>query len=472
MKKQPLISVVIPTYNRKKLLQRAVRSVLKQTYQNIEIWIIDDCSTDGTDKAIARIQDERIHYICLEKNSGPSAARNEGIRRSNGQIIAFLDSDDTWRKDKLEKQLSMMNEGFKAVFCKYHIHADRDSVMPTEETFDIEGTEHGFLDLLLYQNKIGAPTLILSKGAAESIGAFCEDFHTLEDWEYVLRLAEKHKIGFVPEVLVDVYQSNEGVNSQRGTKRADVLLYLLQRYWKKYDKKNAFDNIIRYIYDDLEVAPEKERNELRNKLFDIMGYNCIADYSYRQSAALWRQVDSVNAHILNTDNTVAEHNNAIVALNMKLGEHNDAIIELNTKLGEHNDAIIELNRKLGEHNDAIIELNTKLGEHNDAIIELNRKLGEHNDAIIELNTKLGEHNDAILCQGREISVHNDEIIKLNSVLGEHNEAINSQNMILSDHNNAINRIDLTIADIIQIIEDRTARIENLEKEINKTISKT
>ena len=155
MEKSALISVVIPTYNRKTLLMRAVDSVLKQTYSNLEVWIIDDGSTDGTEKAVEAYQDKRVHYARMTKNSGPSAARNEGIRRANGEIIAFLDSDDIWHSNKLEKQVKKINDNCQAVFCKYLVRDDSGRIMPAEEAFDLNATEFGFLDVLISQNKIG-----------------------------------------------------------------------------------------------------------------------------------------------------------------------------------------------------------------------------------------------------------------------------------------------------------------------------
>ena len=102
VKKEILVSVIIPTYNRKKTILSAIYSVLKQTYTKLEVIVVDDGSTDGTGELIKKtIKDERLVYIKLKKNKGQSAARNVGVKRSIGEIIAFQDSDDIWDESKL-----------------------------------------------------------------------------------------------------------------------------------------------------------------------------------------------------------------------------------------------------------------------------------------------------------------------------------------------------------------------------------
>ncbi len=113
-----LVSVVIPTYNRKDLILRSVRSVEEQDYKNIEIIVVDDGSTDGTYKLFENYPDERVRYIRYEENKGACYARNLGADNAKGEYIAFQDSDDVWRPDKLRKQLDYIKEsGADLVYC-------------------------------------------------------------------------------------------------------------------------------------------------------------------------------------------------------------------------------------------------------------------------------------------------------------------------------------------------------------------
>ena len=113
-----LVSVITPTYNRKELLSRAIKSLLKQTYTNFESIVVDDASSDNTKQVVKGFADERINYIRLSKNRGASDAKNEGIRKAKGKIITFLDSDDEFLPDALEKIVDAFNflKEAKAIF--------------------------------------------------------------------------------------------------------------------------------------------------------------------------------------------------------------------------------------------------------------------------------------------------------------------------------------------------------------------
>lgn len=110
MSNSPLVSVIMPTYNCGKYIAAAVDSVIAQTVTDWEIQIVDDCSTDNTAEVLAPYIEKypNIHFFCLPANGGPNVARTEAIRRANGRYVAFLDSDDLWMPDKLEKQLDFM----------------------------------------------------------------------------------------------------------------------------------------------------------------------------------------------------------------------------------------------------------------------------------------------------------------------------------------------------------------------------
>lgn len=114
----PLISVIIPSYNRAHVIEKSARSVLEQTFADLELLIIDDGSTDATREVVERLGDSRVRYV-YQENAGACAARNHGISLARGEYIAFHDSDDVWYPNKLEKQLQCMEEtGSDIVICK------------------------------------------------------------------------------------------------------------------------------------------------------------------------------------------------------------------------------------------------------------------------------------------------------------------------------------------------------------------
>jgi glycosyltransferase involved in cell wall biosynthesis len=115
----PKVSVIIPTYNRAGLLKRAIQSVLNQIYQDFEIIIVDDASTDNTENVIESFKEHRIRYIKHESNKGAAVARNTGIKFANENYIAFQDSDDEWLPEKLEKQMEIIEHASPRVGVVY-----------------------------------------------------------------------------------------------------------------------------------------------------------------------------------------------------------------------------------------------------------------------------------------------------------------------------------------------------------------
>lgn len=111
IKMDELVSVIMPSYNTALYIKETIQSVLNQTYKNWELFIVDDCSTDDTDHVVQQfLDDKRIHYLKNEVNSGAAISRNRALREAKGRWIAFLDSDDLWMPDKLEKQICFMEK--------------------------------------------------------------------------------------------------------------------------------------------------------------------------------------------------------------------------------------------------------------------------------------------------------------------------------------------------------------------------
>lgn len=119
-REEGLVSIIMPSYNTALYIKEAIQSVLNQTYENWELIIVDDCSTDNTDEVLSTIKDDRIHYLKNEKNSGAALSRNKALREARGQWIAYLDSDDLWMPEKLEKQVAFMEKnGYEFSYTNY-----------------------------------------------------------------------------------------------------------------------------------------------------------------------------------------------------------------------------------------------------------------------------------------------------------------------------------------------------------------
>lgn len=213
MQEIDLVSVIIPTYNRAGSIIKAVESVLNQTYQNIEIIVVDDNSSDNTEELIKLLSSKKIKYIKNEINLGPSGARNKGIQHAKGNYIAFQDSDDEWLPGKLEKQLLLFQkEDYGLVYCAYRYLKGSLNYKYPSEKYSLEELEGNIFESMFEMNKISTQTMIIKKEVLEQVGGFEENLRCLEDWELALRICYRYKVGFVNEMLVNVYYSINSVN--------------------------------------------------------------------------------------------------------------------------------------------------------------------------------------------------------------------------------------------------------------------
>ncbi len=205
----PLVSVIIPTHNRAQLLPCAVSSVLGQTYENLELIIVDDGSTDNTLEVVKGFQDPRILYLCHENSRGAPAARNIGIQHAKGEYIAFLDDDDEWLPHKLKRQLealSQLHHQVGVAYCKY------ERLYPNGETRIIG--ERFSQRRLLHHNFVGTPTLLMHRECLEA-DLFDEGLPRGQDWELCLRLSQRYEFIFVDEVLVLAGTAPGGIGSNK-----------------------------------------------------------------------------------------------------------------------------------------------------------------------------------------------------------------------------------------------------------------
>lgn len=198
----PLVSVVIPTFNRRSLIAETISSVLNQTYTRLELIIVDDGSTDGTHEFVLDSfgTDPRLRYI-TQSNGERAVARNRGIKESRGELIGFLDSDDIWLPQKLELQVASLGRDQTADCC-YCLF----DVLTTNSQSEVETPlppENDIFEPLLRECFVGSMTPLIRRHCFETVGGFCEDRRLLcfEDWEMWTRLASQFRWILVPEVL-------------------------------------------------------------------------------------------------------------------------------------------------------------------------------------------------------------------------------------------------------------------------------
>lgn len=199
-----IVSAVITTHNRKDLLEKAILSVLNQSYKNIETIVVDDASDDGTDDLIDQRFNgyEKFHYIRIDESKGGNYARNMGIKKSSGKYVAFLDDDDEWLSDKIEKQVEFLNSNpeYDVVSCNRYLVHDNGLKNPIPVTnFPEQGdisNEIWFTDVFV------TSTLMIRKEFLINIGMFDEKLRFWQDYELMIRCAQKTKVGIILDPLV------------------------------------------------------------------------------------------------------------------------------------------------------------------------------------------------------------------------------------------------------------------------------
>lgn len=194
----PRVSVILPTFNRADVLERAIHSVLTQTFHDLEVCIVDDGSTDETPDIVERITDRRIRSIRLPRNTGASGARNAGIEATKGEFIAFQDSDDVWLPEKLHRQVQRLDDSDKpvAVGCGWRLIDGRPGQIPTQLVARYRDLLKGGLP------GSAAHNLVVRRISPQPL--WDTSLRCFEDWMFLLDMSKHGLVAFVPEALVEV----------------------------------------------------------------------------------------------------------------------------------------------------------------------------------------------------------------------------------------------------------------------------
>ena len=214
------VSVIIPVFNRESTIVNAIYSVLQQTYNNIEVIVVDDCSSDNTASKIKNIKDNRLIYERLKKNSGACVARNRGIELATGYYIAFQDSDDYWHPNKLEKQIHDITcYNADIGFCAYKKNND---IFPK-----MKKGIYSFEQLTC--NSLASTQTIIAKRKVLEMCKFDPDMPRLQDFDWMIRASANYTVCFTPEALVDVYVQENSI-SKDNTKLLIALNMIIEKY--------------------------------------------------------------------------------------------------------------------------------------------------------------------------------------------------------------------------------------------------
>jgi glycosyltransferase involved in cell wall biosynthesis len=239
-----LVTAIITTHNRKELLKRAINSVFQQTYPSIELIVIDDASTDGTDEYCKGQQS--FQYISIGKSKGGNYARNLGIRAASGEYVAFLDDDDYWLPSKIEKQVALIeSKDCELVYCGRVLEIMKGNKIVYKNNYP-DPLYYGDMHKNILLTICTVTTnLLIKRQALLAIGLFDENLHFWQEYELTIRLAQRKPFYFVNEPLsvyrVDCKDSQRLTNKYYEWKKA--VKYIHKKHAILYRNLNLLDRI-------------------------------------------------------------------------------------------------------------------------------------------------------------------------------------------------------------------------------------
>jgi len=209
----PLVSIIVPTYNRAHVLPRAIDSVFAQTMGDFELIIVDDASTDTTQELIESIDDPRVRYMRHETNLYAGAARNTGLDAAKGEFIAFLDSDDAWLPHKLEQQVAGLREAGEDWVASYTgAYVNMTGAVREKTVYTARYEGDVLLDYLMCRFAIWTPTFLFRSAVLAAVGHFDTELERGEDIDFYLRVLTQGKLARLPEPAVELFiEASKGI---------------------------------------------------------------------------------------------------------------------------------------------------------------------------------------------------------------------------------------------------------------------
>lgn len=226
--RQPLVSVIIPSFNRAREVCIAIRSALAQSYTRREVIVVDDGSTDDTPAVLAREFNGQIRYV-EQANAGVSSARNHGARQAKGDVLAFLDSDDTWHPHKLARQLALLDKrpACAMVVCDVEYVDQEFQPLSTWRRRAQYGSVGPVLSKVIRNPALAPSTAIVTRAAFEAVSGFDVSLPTAEDIDFHLKIAREFDIGLVEEPLALCMRGGPGLSALSRT-YSDYLTVVLR----------------------------------------------------------------------------------------------------------------------------------------------------------------------------------------------------------------------------------------------------
>lgn len=269
----PKVSVIIPAYNALAFLPQALESALAQTYTDLEVFIVNDGSSDGTSHWLAQTKDSRVRYID-QVNTGQPGARNTGITHTTGEYLAFLDADDLWAADKLEKQVAYLEANPEVGLIHTSVRLIGEHGDSLHKTIFAHGHGDLWQEIAAYNPYflvLCGSTPVVRRSCFETVGMFDQTLRTHEDWDMWIRIAERYHFATLQEPLVFYRQHPTSVSKNYGIMTSHATTIIEKAFQK--------------------AAPEHQ--ELKNRAYGraylFAAWKAFDTRNYREARELYRQ---------------------------------------------------------------------------------------------------------------------------------------------------------------------------------------
>jgi glycosyltransferase involved in cell wall biosynthesis len=268
----PPVTVLIPAYNASRTIGRALASVWRQNYPEMEVIVVDDGSSDDTGTHVQKIGRSYLRLIRLKENQGECGAMNAGIREARTDYIAFLDADDEWLDNKLLTQLPIMETHPEMSF----IASGGESVNTEGQIFQTFGLEpppyspHEFWRALLVRSYVAKPTVVARRAKLLEVGGFDETLKISGDQDMWIKLALNGDVGFVNKVLVRVHETPDSLMKRYGAHEDEVVLPMIRDHLSRLTARLS----------------RREMRQILGERYATTGRNLYTWGGYRRAAAL------------------------------------------------------------------------------------------------------------------------------------------------------------------------------------------
>ena len=373
---QTYFSIIMPTYNRKHCIKNAVDSLLAQTYKNYELIIIDDGSTDGTDKYLKDIYKEEsrkevIRYIKIPRNNGAAFARNAGLKKARYSWIGYLDTDNRMQEDFLQTFADSIEKNPQFEIHYAQIKQSHSQAIIGHEFNSDELTQFNFIDLGVF---------VHSANIYKEIGGYDNKLDRLIDWDLIIRYTGKYPPKFIEKVLLDYNDSPESSRITNNISLDEAYKRVILNYYNNIPPQKFIEKYTSNITRFKQTVAEQERAlSERDRQIESL-YKVIEDHG-TQIAGLNKGVASRDSQIAGLNQAVSERDAQIFCLNQVITTRDSQIAGLNQDVTTREGQISGLNHTVSERELQIAGLNQAVLERDVQIADLKQLLVERDAQI-------------------------------------------------------------------------------------------